>query len=97
MFNEGRGTRYTGRDLRFTMKGDTLYAIALERPQSQLVITSLAAGGPERGEITKVELLGQDAPLEFTQDSEGLKIKLPTEVNGEHAFAFKISGLQMGK
>lgn len=97
MFSEGRGGRYTGRDLRFTTKGNTLYAIALARPQGEAVVTSLATGaeGAPAGEITRVELLGHEGPLEFTRDAEGLKIKLPPEPPGEHAFALKITGLNL--
>jgi alpha-L-fucosidase len=97
MFNEGRAGRYTGRDIRFTTKGNSLYAIALERPQRELVIASLGTTKPDGGQVTKVELLGQPGPLEFGQEADGLKIKLPAEVPGENAFAFKITGLQLSK
>jgi alpha-L-fucosidase len=97
MFAEDRSGRYTGRDFRFTTHGDTLYAIALAWPGAEAVIASLAAdaeGGPA-GVITKVELLGHDAPLEFSRDARGLRIKLPAEPTGVHAFAFKITGLKL--
>ena len=52
-FNED-GLRYTAADIRFTTKGDTLYAIALGWPESgKLVVRSLAAPA---GHITGVTL-----------------------------------------
>ena len=40
-------------------------------------------------------LLGIPGKLKFTQDAEGLKIKLPAERPCDYAFAFKITGLKM--
>src|SRR5450755_4356197 len=51
---------YKDGDVRFTRKGDTLYAIALEWPEEQLRLTSL--GGKQ---VTKVELLGSSEAIRF--------------------------------
>jgi alpha-L-fucosidase len=100
VFGEGtlklaRGQRYTGKDFRFTTKGDTLYAIALAWPGEQAVITSLAAGQASSGKIESVTLLGHLGNLEFTQDADGLKVKIPAEKPCEYAFALKIAGLKL--
>jgi len=79
---------YTGRDFRFTRKGDTLYAIAMAWPgQGTTVITSLAGASADA-----VELLGH-GPVPFTFTPEGLRLTLPATKPGEHAYAFKITGL----
>ena len=87
-------------EYRFTVKGDSLYAIAQSWPGDTAVITSLAAGKaldgkvPE-GKITSVTLLGSTEKLKFTQDSEGLKVKLPADKPCDYAFSLKIVGLKM--
>ncbi|MHB1422631.1 MAG: alpha-L-fucosidase [Gemmataceae bacterium] len=78
-FNERR-IWYTAQDLRFTTRGEVLYAIALARPESggKGTVTSLAADSPRvKGEIASVHLLGQDAPLVTTRDGSGLTVTLP--------------------
>jgi alpha-L-fucosidase len=86
----GRGVTY-----RFTVKGDSLFAIAQAWPGQTAVIPSLATGKAPEGKITSVALLGDAAPLEFTQDDKGLKIKMPAQGARKYAFALKISGLKM--
>ena len=55
MFNEG-SLRYTAKDIRFTTKGEVLYAIALGWPEDRkLVVKSLAKLA---GAISAVSLLG---------------------------------------
>ena len=52
----------------------TAYAIALGWPGERAVITSLGTGA---GKVESVDTLGNPGPLEFTQDAEGLKVKMP--------------------
>ena len=89
-----QGQDYSGRDIRFTRRGDTLYAILMAWPGSEAVITSLPPGATA-GKVTRVYLLGHGAPLEFTQDAAGLKVKMPAEMPCAHAFALKIHGLKL--
>ena len=79
MFTERPSTPFTPDDIRFTAKGDTLYAFLLARPIGNAVtIASLASGSPlARGQVERVELLGASAPLEHTRDGSGLTIMLP--------------------
>ena len=92
MFNED-SLRYTAKDIRFTAKGDTLYAIALGWPEGgQLVIHSLAASA---GRIAAVALLGHSDKLTWSQTDEGLVVALPGTKPCKHAFALKISGVDL--
>jgi alpha-L-fucosidase len=86
---------YTGKDIRFTRKGDTLYAILMAWPGEQAVITSLGSGPEIAGKVARVELLGHSAPLKFKQDATGLAVTMPSEQPGNDAFALKISGLKL--
>ncbi|MEW4925691.1 alpha-L-fucosidase [Algibacter sp. 2305UL17-15] len=80
------------KDIRFTTKGDILYATVLDWPEEkQLKIYTLKAGNPYfNKQIASIKLLGTDTELNFTIDAEALKIELPSEKNGAHAFVFKI-------
>jgi alpha-L-fucosidase len=92
---------YTARDMRFTRKGDTLYAILFGWPQGDepAVITSLATGSASlpAGKVEKVEMLGVQKPLPFTQDEKGLAVKMPTPPIKpcETAYVLKITGLKL--
>ena len=56
----GRGPQFVAGDIRFTTKGDSLYAIALAWPEDRkLVIRSLASDSPHyRGEIARDRTAG---------------------------------------
>jgi len=91
-FNEGRGRAYTAKDIRFTTKGDVLYAFALAWPDDgKLTIETLAAGRSEYPkQIGRVELLGATGPLPFTRTADGLVVTLPAAKPNEYAWALKI-------
>jgi alpha-L-fucosidase len=91
-FNENSGRAYTGQDIRFTTKGDTLYAIALGWPeQGKLTIQTLAQGRNDYPKtIGRIELLGEKEPLPFRRQPDGLIITLPETRPNEFAYVFKI-------
>jgi alpha-L-fucosidase len=95
-FNDTKRKEFTGQDIRFTTKGDTLYAIALEWPGDQVTIKSLGTGSSlASGEVKGVSLLGHKGRLTFTRGADGLTVKLPAQRPGNHAYAFKITGLSL--
>ena len=60
-------------DVRFTQKGETLYATLLETPQElEIVIQGLCGA-----QGTSVRLLGDEAPLIWEQRDAGLAVRLP--------------------
>ena len=85
---------YTPKDIRFTTKGNALYAILMTWPGEQATITSLAKNNGQKILVKKVELLGNKGVLKFTQDNDGLKVILPAEKPGPYAYALRITGLQ---
>ncbi len=96
-FNDTKRQPFTGRDIRFTTKGDTLYAIVLAWPGDTLAVQSLASGAPNvEGEVRQVSLLGHSGKLEWLRDKDGLVVKMPAERPGDTAFAVKIEGLRLG-
>jgi alpha-L-fucosidase len=92
-FHDASNEGFSSQDIRFTMKGNTLYAIALGWPEGgMLTIKSLAEGGPNAfAKVGNVQLLGSDAKVTFTRDSGGLHLEAPAEKTGEYAYVFKIS------
>jgi len=89
-FSEGgRGSL----NIRFTVKGDALYAIILGNwPGAEAVVTSL---GTDAGKVAGVTMLGSEGNLEFTQNAAGLKVKLPAAAPCKYAYVLKITGLKM--
>jgi alpha-L-fucosidase len=80
-------------DIRFTTKGDVLYAFALGWPSdNQVLIRSLASTAPyyER-QIRKVELLGTKTEVSWTRGTDGLRIQVPQDPPCRHAYCFRIS------
>lgn len=83
---------FTAEDIRFTARGDTLYAVALGWPAGgKLTIKSLAAGSPlSRRRVKTVQLLGSKAELRWSRNQEGLTVELPAEKPSDFAPALKI-------
>jgi alpha-L-fucosidase len=87
--SEKKNKAFTAEDIRFTTKGDTLYAILLDWPEgNDLMIKSLRRddGLP----IADVTLLGSDAPFVWERTDAGLQVRLPAQKPCEHAFVLKI-------
>ncbi len=91
-FNEGKGKPFTAEDIRFTTKGEILYATALGWPEnSKLVIKSLASGsGHYKGGIKQVQLLGEQNSLQYKQTDAGLEVQLPDKKNKAAAYVLKL-------
>lgn len=83
---------YTARDIRFTAKGDALYAIALGRPEDGVLKIRSLAKVPGTGEVKSVSLLGNGARPEWTRDESGLTVRLPAKGLSAHAVALRIGG-----
>ncbi len=85
---------YGARDIRFTTKGKTLYAIALGWPDGgRMIVKSLAkTADPNQNKIRKVELLGRSGKLKFDQTADGLVVELPDEKLSDLTCALRITG-----
>jgi alpha-L-fucosidase len=87
-FGEGKMKPFEAADIRFTTKGPVLYAMTLGMPSRPVNIASLA----NVGSVKRVEVVGSNAPLTFTQDSSGLHVTVPPGASHEFGVALKISG-----
>ena len=83
---------YMPGDIRFTAKGETLYAIALAWPTNgSITIKSLGSNSPHfAGRIGRIGLLGAAPNLEWSQSVEGVTVKIPLAPPCDYAFVLKI-------
>jgi alpha-L-fucosidase len=90
-FGSGGGRGDTGLHVRYTVRGDALYAILINAPAaSEVTLAAITSG-----RVTRVQLLGAPAPLPFRPSSAGLLVKLPPTFPTKSAVALKITGLQL--
>lgn len=89
-FSDNEATQYTCQDIRFTTKGNNLYAIALNWG-NQVLIKSLNEEVIGDADILGVELLGSNQKVVWHKTSEGLLLTFPKDKPCNFAYSFKIS------
>ena len=93
-FNEGKGKPFSAADVRFTTKGNALYAIVLGTPQQDLQIKSLGTAAKLLDKpIVSITLLGSDEKVKWTQTADALTIKAPVNSPNNIAIVYKITPL----
>jgi len=82
---------FTPADIRFTTKGNVLYALGLARPKDGAVlIKTLYAGTPYLdAPIKSIELL-DGGKINWQQTPQGLKVNLPAAADGSYPYALRI-------
>ena len=91
--NKSVNIPFTSEDIRFTTKGNKLYAFIMAWPGKNITIKSLPTGKKLwYGEIKEIKMLGYDAPLKWSQDANGLTVQLPDKPPCNYAFVIKITG-----
>jgi alpha-L-fucosidase len=89
-FSEGKRKDLTAEDIRFTSKGNSIYAFVMGWPEKQIVIGPLGTKSQyDVGKIGNVELLGR-GKVQFVQEADGLKVELPEEKPCDYAITLKI-------
>ncbi|MGY3052993.1 alpha-L-fucosidase [Pedobacter sp. UYEF25] len=80
---------FTAEDIRFTTKGNVLYAITLKIPTKEIIIKSL---GKKlfKDKITSVKLLGNKNHIQWKQVNDALIIHSMTDYPSNYAAAFAI-------
>jgi alpha-L-fucosidase len=79
-FNENKQPDLGAADIRFTIKGKTMYAFVQGWPEKQIVIQSLGTSSAQQPDkVMDVRMLGRNEALPFTQSSTGLSVDLPGE------------------
>jgi alpha-L-fucosidase len=67
-------------DVCYTRNNGQLYATVLDWNGGPLTLAALRAGGATLGTVSKVEVLGAGAPLEFVQNDQGLSVTPPRQL-----------------
>lgn len=89
-FSDSHASAYTADDIRFTTKGNTLYAISLGWTGSKILIKSLSNKVTEQLKVSDVSMLGSDEKINWQLKDEGLEINFPKNKPCEYAYTFKI-------
>ena len=89
--------KYSAKDIRFTTKGSTLYALTLGWPEDgQIVIKSLAKpAGQDINQIQSISLLGSNGRVQWKQTEEGLIVTLPPKKVSEFTAGLRIKGTHL--
>jgi len=81
---------FTARDIRFTTKGDAIYALVLGWPDDRkITVKSLAIPA---GKVSNVMLLGYNGKLDWVQTDKSLVVTMPSRKPCEHVFVLKVAG-----
>ena len=90
-FNEDKQKDLTAEDVRFTTKGNTLYAFVMGWPEKEAVVKALGLASPQNpGKIRSVELVGHKGELKWKQDESGLKVEMPVEKISDVGITLKV-------
>jgi alpha-L-fucosidase len=88
-FDENFG--YSSRDIRFTTKGNILYAYCLGKPEADIVIRSLAKSSKlVNKRIASVMMVGSKEKINWKQTTDALVIKKPSNLPSWQVIGFKI-------
>ncbi len=79
---------YGENDVRYTRNNGFVYATILDWKDSTLTLKALHTNGNTIGKVSKVELLGSDMPLRFSQDENGLTITVPRKATPSPGIAY---------
>lgn len=91
--NEGKNRPFSSSDIRFTAKGDAVYAFVMGWPaDGKVLIKSMRTGSLHLNKgVSRVEYVGGASSLAFEQTAEGLRATLPPEPPAlPYAFALRI-------
>ena len=82
---------YESTDIRFTTKGESLYAFCMNKPTADIKIKSLGKNSKvNQQNIASVKLLGSKEKLSWKQENDGLVISKPTQLPEWAVATFKI-------
>jgi len=90
-FNEEK-LKYSASDIRFTVKGNNLYAFCLNVPEADIAIKSLGTSlGLNSKKIRAIKLMGSNSKLNWKQQGDKLVIKKPADLPAWKVLGFCIT------
>lgn len=84
-FNEGKARPFTSADVRYTQKGNTIYAIVLGVPTEPVALTAFAGE-----KIADIRLLGSGEKVRWTQTRDAVTIQSPKQLPSDLAVVFEV-------
>ncbi len=82
---------YQSTDIRFTTKGETLFAFCMNKPVGDISITSLGKNSKwNNGAVSSVKMLGSTEKLTWKQDDGALVINKPVNLPEWQVVTFKV-------
>ena len=82
---------YESTDIRFTTKGETLYAFCMSNPTENIKITSIGKNSKLNDKaVTSVQMLGSNEKLVWNQQNDALVINKPTKLPEWEVVTLKI-------
>ncbi|HEY4247075.1 MAG TPA: alpha-L-fucosidase [Lacunisphaera sp.] len=91
-FNEGKGKPLTAADIRYTIKDNVVYAIALGQVSQPILLKSLGTSAALLDDsIAGIQLLGSEEKIRWSQSMQGLTIYPPDNATGDIATVFAIT------
>jgi len=82
---------FTFRDIRYTTKGEYLYAFVLDWPGRRTVEMQFLAPANHRiGKIKSVELLGHKGEVKWEHHADGLRVNFPQKKPCDSAYCLKV-------
>ena len=92
-FSDTKRQPFTPADVRFTTRGEWLYAVVLAWPaDGKLTLRALGQSQTAlKGEVRTVELVGSQAKVRWRRDQSGLHVELPKTPPSDYAFALRIA------
>jgi alpha-L-fucosidase len=93
-FNENDRKDLTAEEVRFTTKGEILYAFIMGQPAGEMTIASLGLNGKNSAiKAGKVELLGYPGRITWSQNEQGMRVTVPGVKPCDYAICLKIHRL----
>ena len=77
-------------NIRFTAKGNLLYAICLAWPEQEVIVKALGNKGVPGKRIAAVRMLGSTEEVKWRRTDEGLALSVPREKPGRYAFVYRL-------
>jgi len=85
----GRGSE-SAVDIRFTAKGNSVYAICLAWPEKDVLVRAMGRKDAGPREIGAVRMLGSTEAIQWRRTDDGLQLSVPREKPCRHAFVYRI-------
>jgi alpha-L-fucosidase len=89
-FNEDKQKDLAAEDVRFTTKGNSVYAFVMGRPETA-VVNALGLWSPQQpGKIERVQILGHGGNVKWEQANSALRVSIPEDCASKIGLTLKV-------